>query len=467
MSWNVLMNVDSYKLSHFKQYPKGTEYIYSYIEARKGNYPIVVLGIHDFVDKISWELDQVNIDYLREVAEAHGVPFHEHGWEKLLRKHGNTGWPLKIMGVPEGTVVNPSTPVAAIVNTDPEFPWLTSFFETLFLRCVWYPSTIASRSRYVKTRIKEFMERTGADMSTIDFKLHDFGARGVSSGESAALGGMGHLTQFLGTDTLEAIDYIRTHYKDEDGQMAGFSIPATEHSTVTSWGRENEKAMYENFIKENGGSDAIYACVSDSYNIWEALKMWKELEPLILEKGGTLVVRPDSGDPIMTPVTVIKKLIDLFGSTINEKGFHVLPDHIRVIQGDGVDEDSIVRIMQRMVDSKLSIDNIAFGMGGGLLQKVDRDTLGWAMKCSAARVDGKWRDVYKDPVHGGKKSKKGLVYVNGVVPYDTDAAEEIINKNVPFDEKRLTDKAWVTYYYCEDDKLPRDTWAEVKMRASI
>lgn len=451
---NPLLMTDSYKLSHFSQYPEGTEYVYSYIEARKGNYPVVVLGIHDFVEMISGELYAFNIAELQEIAEEHGVPFNEEGWWNLLEDYYGKGFPVKVMGVPEGTVVEPSTPVATIVNTDPKYPWLTSFFETLFLRMVWYPSTVASRSRYVKTRIAEFMEITGADMDTIDFKLHDFGARGVSSGESAIAGGMGHLSQFMGSDTIEAVHYLRHKY----GGIHGFSIPATEHSTVTSWGRENEKAMYENFIRVNGGEGKIFACVSDSYNIWEALKMWKELEPLLLEVGGTLVVRPDSGDPITTPVQVIEKLMGLFGYTENEKGFRVLPDHIRVIQGDGVDEESIVRIMQRLVDKHISIDNIAFGMGGGLLQKLDRDTLGWAMKCSAARINGKWIDVYKDPIGGGKTSKKGLVNSLGVVEYeehsDPSTIQEIAHE-------------WVTYYNTDEFIRPRDSWETVKERASI
>jgi nicotinamide phosphoribosyltransferase len=462
---NVLLMTDSYKLSHYSQYPEGTEYIYSYIEARKGSYPVVVLGIHDFIDKITGGLTDENVSELQEIAREHGVPFNASGWHSLLCKYGDgiSGFPVKVYGVPEGTVVNPSTPVATIVNTDPEFPWLTSFFETLFLRCVWYPSTIASRSRYVKGRIKEFMLRTGADMSTLEFKLHDFGARGVSSGESSAVGGAGHLTQFLGTDNLEAVKYIKDRH---EGIIAGFSIPATEHSTVTSWGKEHEKAMYENFLRVNGGEGKIFACVSDSYNIWEALTMWKELEPLLLEVGGTLVVRPDSGDPVLTPVKVIEDLMQLFGFTTNAKGFKVLPDHIRVIQGDGVDEESIVRIMQRMVDRKLSIDNIAFGMGGGLLQKVDRDTLGWAMKCSAARVDGVWRDVWKDPIGGGKTSKRGLVISDGVIDYDmADAMLTTLERCAL--SSNIDNPTWVVYYNGDANTRPRDLWATVKKRASI
>jgi nicotinamide phosphoribosyltransferase len=458
---NPLIKTDSYKLSHYSQYPDGIEHVYSYIEARKGSYPVVVMGIHEFVDQITGGLTDENVAELQEIALEHGVPFNEAGWHSLLCKYGDgiSGFPVKVYGVPEGTVVNPSTPVATIVNTDPEFPWLTSFFETLFLRCVWYPSTIASRSRYVKTRISEFMVRTGADMSTLPFKLVDFAARGVSSGDSSAYGGAGHLTQFQSTDNLEAIKYVKDNY---DGVMSGFSIAATEHSTVTSWGREHEKEMFERFVRVNGGKGKNYACVSDSYHILEALKIWKELEPVILEVGGTLIVRPDSGDPVLTPVKVISDLMDLFGYTLTDKGFKVLPDHIRVIQGDGVDELSIVRIMQRMVDNKFSIDNIAFGMGGGLLQKVDRDTLGWAMKCSAARVSGVWRDVWKDPVGGGKTSKRGLVYCDGVIPYDSVGSCGLVNPN-----RSLHFPEWAVYYDGDSNIRPRDSWETVKQRSSI
>lgn len=447
--YNPLLSTDSYKLSHFMQYPEGTEYVYSYIEPRKGMYPVVVMGIHDFIDYIFCELSYFNVDQLKRIATAHGVPFND-AWYSLVDKYEvSSEFPVKIWGVPEGTIVEPGTPVAAIVNTDPEFPWLTSFFETLFLRCVWYPSTVASRSRYIKTRIYEYMEKTGADMLSIGFKLHDFGSRGVSSTESAALGGAGHLTQFNGSDNLDAILYLDYNY----GTMAGFSIPASEHSTVTSWTREGEKAMYENYIRKNGGEGKTFACVSDSYNIWEALKMWKELEPVLLEVGGTLVVRPDSGDPVLTPVRVIQELMRLFGTTTNDKGFLTLPDHIRVIQGDGINEDSIVRIMQLMYDNKLSLDNITFGMGGGLLQQCDRDTLGFAMKCSACCVNGEWRDVYKDPIAGGKTSKQGFVTSYGVVPY----AEGLAN---------VTTNQWVCYYD-NDRTYTRGTWDQVVLRASI
>ena len=454
---NVLLMTDSYKLSHYNQYPEGTEHIYSYIAPRGGHTPIPVLGINDFCDLLNeTNLNSWFIAELEEMAEEHGVPFNEKGWWSLLEKWQGIGFPLRVMGVPEGTVVDPGTPVAVIVNTDPEFPWLTSFFETLFLRMVWYPSTVAANSRSCKVRIKEFMLRTGADMTSLPFKLHDFGSRGATCGEAAAKGGSGHLLNFLGTDNLEAIKHIKDSYGHN---MAGFSIPATEHSTVTSWGRDSERAMYEAFIIRNLGPNKVAACVSDSYNIWDALEIWKELEPLLLATGGTLVIRPDSGDPVTTPLEVLERCMRLFGFTTNKKGFRVLPDHIRVIQGDGIDENLMVRIMQRMVDAKMSIDNIAFGMGGGLLQKVDRDTYKWAMKCSAARVNGVWRDVYKDPVGGSKTSLKGLVTPNGVVSYDK--ADMILRT-----KGGLIPHGFMEYYYNGATQV-RDSWETICKRADI
>jgi len=416
---------------------------------------VVIIGINDFIDQLGPSPDLLSISLLEDVAERHGVPFNRKGWVALVKKYSNKHWPLVIMGVPEGTVVEPNTPVACICNTDPEFPWLTSFFETLFLRCVWYPSTVASISRYCKTRIAEYMKKTGADMDTIDFKLHDFGARGATCSEAAAKGGAGHLINFKSTDTLEAIEYVANNY---DESMAGFSIPATEHSTVTSWGRDSEIEMYRTFIRKNLGVGKIGACVSDSYNIWEALEMWKTLEPELLETGGTLVIRPDSGDPIQTPVAVIEKLMELFGYECNDKGFKVLPPHIRVIQGDGINEDSLVRIMQLMVDKKISIDNIAFGMGGGLLQKCDRDTYGWAMKCSAARVNGEWRDVYKDPIGGGKTSKKGLVNTQAY-PCSYEDADIYLHNALAWG-------GFVTYYR-NGNRIPKPTWEDIRERAAV
>jgi nicotinamide phosphoribosyltransferase len=255
-------------------------------------------------------------------------------------------------------------------------------------------------------------------MDQLFFKLHDFGARGASSTETAVLGGMSHLVNFMGTDTVEGIIGAMQYYNSD---VCGFSIPASEHSTITSWGRDNESQAYENMIDQFSGEGKIYACVSDSYDIYNAVEnIWgDELKDKVINSGGTLVVRPDSGDPVLTPVEVVKLLAEKFGYTVNSKGYKVLHPSVRVIQGDGINEHTLPKILEVLKVHGFSADNIAFGMGGGLLQAWNRDTLKYAMKASA-RCDenGVWHDVYKDPVtDSGKLSKKGrlgLVYECGI-----------------------------------------------------
>ena len=202
----------------------------------------------------------------------------------------------------------------------------------------------------------------------------------------------------------------RRYYNTDE--IVGFSIPASEHSTITSWGRENEEDAYRNMINKHAHKDGLVACVSDSYDIYEACKMWGTvLKEDVLKSGATLVVRPDSGDPAEVVTKCVRILDKYFGSTVNDKGFRVL-NTVRVIQGDGIDHASIKAILYSLEIAGYSADNVTFGQGGALLQQVNRDTLKFAMKCSAARIDGEWVDVCKDPITDpGKKSKRGLLYL--------------------------------------------------------
>ena len=407
MYHNIILSADSYKYSQFNQYPAGTEYVHSYIESRGGEYDnIVFLGTQAFLrEYLSKPITLADIDEAEDIITAHGEPFNREGWEYILFKH--EGYlPVVIHALPEGTVTNPGTPLLTIENTDPKAYWLPSFLETALLRAIWYPTTVASNSFASRRVIHDYLVGTG-DVANLNFKLHDFGARGVSSTESAGLGGLAHLaTGFMGTDNVTALLAARRYY---DCDLAGFSIPAMEHSTVTSWGRENEVESYRNMLRTYGKQDAVFAAVSDSYNIYEAVeKLWgEELRQEVIDSGAVLVIRPDSGDPVLVNRKLIQILGKKFGYTVNAKGFKVL-NHVRLIQGDGITTLTIRSILGALVADGWSADNIAFGQGGALLQQVNRDTCNFAMKCSAICVDGEWRDVYKDPVgDSGKKSKRG------------------------------------------------------------
>lgn len=410
---SVLMDVDSYKGSHFLQYPPGTEYVSSYIESRGGKFDdMVFFGLQMYLKRyLSRPITQAEIDYAVELWAAHGVPFNRAGWEHILREHDGY-LPLAIEAVKEGTVLPVQNAIVQIINTDPKVPWLTSFMETALLRAVWYPTTVATLSWSVKQIIRKYLKETCENPEDeLPFKLIDFGARGVSSHESAALGGIAHMVNFLGSDTVGALQHARDYYGED---MAAFSIPAAEHSTITSWGREREVNAFENMIDQFGGDEKLVAVVSDSYDIYAATRdLWgKDLKTKVEAMGGTLVVRPDSGDPTVVPIECIEILGEAFGYSVNAKGYKVLASCVRVIQGDGVNPVSIEEILSTLKTKGWSAENIAFGMGGALLQKgVDRDTMRWAMKANATKRAGDpiWHDVFKDPITDkGKRSKRGV-----------------------------------------------------------
>lgn len=421
---NIILNSDSYKYSQWVQYPMGTEYVYSYIESRGGEYDkLVFIGLQAFLrEYMTTPVTKQMVDQAEAIMKAHGEPFNREGWDYIVREHGGR-LPVEIKAVDEGSVMRLKNVLVSIVNTDPKCYWLTSFLETALLRAIWYPTTVASNSYKSKEIIREFLDRNG-DPSLIDFKLHDFGARGVSSLESAALGGMAHLVNFMGTDTVSGILAAMEYY---DAEVCGFSIPAMEHSTVTSWGRENEVESYRNMLKHYGKPGALLACVSDSYDIYKACEKWgTELKQEVIDSGAVVVVRPDSGDPVQVVNDCLKILDKHYGHTKNAKGYKVL-NNVRVIQGDGINHQMIRAILTVMDMNGYSADNVAFGQGGALLQQINRDTLQFAMKCSAAKIGGKWVEVYKDPVTSSmKKSKKGrLMLVTG-------PNGEFVTKNLEF-----------------------------------
>lgn len=407
MNTSIILNTDSYKVSMDQQYPPNTTGVFSYIESRGGEYPVTVFfGLQAFIkDYLLKPITQDDIDEADGILTLHGEPFNRANWEYIIKEH-NGYLPVIIKAVPEGTVVPIKNVLATIENTDPNCYWLTTWLETALLRAIWYPTTVATQSWTIKNHILQYLIQTSDDQSGVDFKLHDFGSRGVSSLESAAIGGAAHLINFKGTDTIAGILFAKKYYNAE---MAGFSVPAAEHSTITSWGKDHEVDAYRNMLKQFAKPGSIVAVVSDSYDIYHACRsLWGEqLRDEVINSGATLVIRPDSGTPYKVVLECLRILADKFGYTTNSKGYKVI-NHVRVLQGDGINLDSIKEILFHVAVDGFSTDNVVFGMGGALLQKVDRDTQKWAMKCSSIQVDGEWRDVFKDPIDDkGKSSKRG------------------------------------------------------------
>ncbi|MBS7701469.1 nicotinate phosphoribosyltransferase [Chelatococcus sp. YT9] len=402
MTYNILADTDSYKLSHFLQYPPDTASMSSYIEARKDS--TIFFGLQMILGECLHQLTQEDVDEMKEF-EGHGLPINIAGFQRIIDKHYGF-LPVKIEALLEGTYVPAGVPMVQVVNTDPEMAWLTSYLETALLR-VWHPTTVATRSFKIRKLIRSYLDTTSDEPAGAElFKLHDFGSRGASSGLSAGIGGCAHLAIFRGTDTLQALQMAKFHYHEP---MAGFSIPAAEHSTITAWGRDGEEDAYQNMIRQFGKPGAMFAVVSNSYDLDNAVRnIWcGSLLEEVKASGATLVVRPDSGDPTIIPVQTIKALAEKFGFSFNSKGYKVLHPSVRVIQGDGINETSIHKILMNLMREGFSADNIAFGMGGELLQNMSRDTHSFAMKASAREdTSGVWHDVYKDPVTDTRKRSK-------------------------------------------------------------
>lgn len=428
---NLILMGDAYKYSHHKFYEENTTTIYSYVESRGGKFSETVFFGLQFFLKEYLEGVAITQEELEEAYEylgtTHGVFGREDVFDKskfqyIIDVHGGK-LPVRIKAVPEGTVVGVKNVLLTIENTDPNCFWLTNFLETLILQ-IWYPITVATLSREVKKIVTQYYEKTSdlpqhiAD-TVIEFVLNDFGFRGVSSVQSARNGGAAHLVNFMGSDTTIASHGICNYYNTDD--IFGLSVPATEHSIMTIKGEAGEVEMMRRTLEKY--PTGIVACVSDSFNIFRACSdYWgTELKDLILsrpsEPGNQLVIRPDSGHVVNTLKSVFEILFDKFGYTVNDKGYKVLPPQVRVIQGDGVNLNSIGEIYKTLADLGIGAENIVFGMGGKLLQAdINRDTQNFATKACYAVINGEERDIVKSPteldaegniVKSFKKSKQG------------------------------------------------------------
>lgn len=455
---NILTLCDSYKVGMDKMYPPGTEYVYSYIEARGGpSTHTLFFGLQMFIKNyLLRPITREDIEEADEMWTVHGEPFNKANWEYILNKHQGR-LPIRIDAAPEGSLIPVRNVLLTIVNTDPHCYWLTTWLETILLQGVWYPTTVATNSWRCKQYILDALEKSCDNPAgEIAFRMHDFGFRGVSSVESAAIGGAAHLVNFMGTDTAVALLAIRRAYNE---RMAGFSIPASEHSVICMWGKEDEEAAYRNMLQTFAKKGAVFACVSDTYDIWNAVdNLWGDkLKSEVSGSGATLVVRPDSGDPTRVPIDVIEKLGDKYGYTVNHKGFKVLNPSVRVIQGDGITVDSLPEIIHNLIYRGWSMENLAFGQGGGLLQKVTRDTFMFAQKASAGCVNGVWRDVFKDPITDhGKKSKKGRLMLTRQVGH-----WETMNIHTGFDWANVLQTV-----YQDGMLMVDDTFANIRERAN-
>ena len=409
-----VLDSDSYKFGHFKMLPENVNYVCSYGEARSDERwrQAVFFGLQAWLKSLR-PITREDVEEAYELAIPHCGTFNYDGWMRIVNELDGV-LPIAIDALPEGTVVPNRNALYQIRNTRPGFAWVTQYVEAALLRAVWYPTTVATLSWHVKQDIRDFLERTcDAPETELLFRLHDFGARGASSRETAMLGGMAHLINFNGSDTVPALIGARRLYGEP---LAAYNIPAMEHSTVCAWGREGEEQAYANAIsKFLTGPGTMLSIPPDAYDLHNAVDkiIGQDLKDMIIMSHGRLVVRPDSGDPVAEVMFALRSLANRFGYATNNKGSDVLHPSVRIIQGDGVNETSIHSIMTAMEINGFSIENVAFGMGGGLLQSVTRDTMGFAQKANAISSGHEgWIGINKTPATASQKvSKKGVQMV--------------------------------------------------------
>ena len=454
MKNNIMTLTDSYKLTHWNMYPKGTQRVYSYFEARQGALynKTVFFGLQYLIKEhlLGRVVTKELIEEAAKLTKAHignEAAFNREMWEYIEKEYDGK-LPIRIRAVPEGTPVPVNNVLMTVENTDDKCFALTNHLETL-LSHVWAPSTVATLSYEVKKLIKYYLELTADNLNMLPFGLHDFGFRGVNQVEAAGIAGAGHLINFLGTDTIKAMETAMEYYGADLNGLA-YSVPATEHSIMTSLGEAGEKKLLKQLL--DAYPTGILSIVIDSYDYRRFIEIaGTEFKDQILNRNGKVVFRPDSGEPTSTTLDVLNLLGKYFGTMKNTKGYLNLNPKVGMLWGDGIDYQGIRSILFSMRNNDWSTDNIVFGMGGGLLQKINRDTQRFAFKSSAQKRDGEWFDIFKRPLDTSKASKKGRLQLirdankewktvqENILEYDqlvTVYDNGVLTKEYTFDEVR-------------------------------
>ena len=437
----ITLLADFYKLSHRKQYPKGTTKVYSTLTPRSNKYApysdeIVWFGLQYFIkeylidrfnkDFFSKPKDEVISEYSRLVEFSLGKQYAE---TKHIEELHDLGYlPIKISTLPEGSLVPMRVPVMTIENTHDDFFWLTNFLETILSTSIWLPTTSATLAYSYRKVLNDYAIKTTGSTSGVEFQGHDFSMRGMSSEQSATVSGAGHLLSFKGTDTIPSILFLEKYYNGNiEKSLIGASIPATEHSVMCSYGQENEKDLLTHLLTEVYPT-GLFSAVCDTWDFWKLVSEYlPELKETIMSRNGKLVIRPDSGNPVdiicgtvltggKTPEEkgLVEVLYEIFGGQTNELGFKVLDSHIGAIYGDSITLEIAKEICEKLYKKGFATTNVVFGIGSYSYQYATRDTFGFAVKATYAIVNNEERMLFKNPKtdSGIKKSQKGLVVVN-------------------------------------------------------
>ena len=399
-----VIDTDYYKTTQPRMYSPDITGIFSYAESRGGLYETTVLfGLQGFIkEKLLTPVTKEDVDYADMIISAMGVKFDRAAWDIVVNEY-NGFIPVTIKAVKEGTKVPYKNAVVTVECTDVRCMSLVGYIETALLRAVWFPSTIASRVLRMRKNINVLYDQYADSSANADFAFLDFSARGVESQDASEIGSAAFLTSFLGTDTISGVAYAYDLY---GGEVNGFSVAATEHSVMCSYGIKNEFNSFKRIL-EGTPDGSVVSVVSDTWDIYNACEYWCKLADIVEAKNLQLVVRPDSGKPSEVLPKMLTILENGFKTKINDKGLKVF-ERVKLLWGDGIDEGNYIDTLLIMPKVGFGVETLILGSGGGLMQMVNRDTMKWAFKASAVMKKGTWVGIQKSPVTDpGKRSKAG------------------------------------------------------------
>lgn len=438
---NPLLLTDGYKVDHRRQYPDNTTLVYSNWTPRKsridGVEEIVFFGLQYFIKKYILQEFKVNFfdqpketvvqKYARRINTYLGE--NQVGTQHIEALHDLGYIPMVFKALPEGSSVPLRVPMFTMYNTKAEFFWLTNYFETLLSAVVWMPCTSATIAKQYRVVLDKYAHETSSVPEFVDWQGHDFSMRGMAGIEAAVISGMGHLLNFTGTDTIPAIESLEEYYNaNAELELIGGSVAATEHSVMCMGTTEGEYETFKRLICDVYPK-GIVSIVSDTWDLWKVLTDYlPRLKEEITGREGKVVVRPDSGDPVLIICGnpdgkteeerkgVIELLWDVFGGTVNAKGYKELVPQIGAIYGDSITVERATRICESLKQKGFASTNVVLGIGSYTYQYNTRDTFGFAMKATYGEVNGTGREIFKDPItdDGTKKSAKGLMKIEKV-----------------------------------------------------
>ena len=439
MKLNPATAIDGYKVDHRRQYPNNTEIVFSNLTARttRREYTdhMVFFGLQYFIKSFlikSWNeeffqqpKEEVIRRFSRRINNYLGP--NQVGTQHISDLHDLGYLPIKIMALPEGTVYPLRVPCLVIFNTDERFFWLTNYLETILSANVWGMCTSATTAHQYKKILTAYALETDGNTEFVNWQGHDFSFRGMFGAEAAAMSGAAHLLSFTGTDTIPAIDFLEDYYgANSNLELVGGSVAATEHSVMCAGGMENELETFRRLIQDVYPT-GIVSIVSDSWDFWQVMTDFTvKLKAQILAREGKVVFRPDTGcpvkmicgDPEAQPHSAeykgaIECLWDVFGGTTTQQGYKLLDSHVGLIYGDSITIERAEAICAGLKVKGFASTNVVFGIGSYTYQYVTRDTDGYAVKATFAKVAGEQREIFKAPKTGDgtKNSAKGLVAV--------------------------------------------------------